>query len=547
MTLAADNAIDAGTVVLGPATKGDNIVLGAPSSAGTLGLQTADLATITAGMLEVGYRQEDATASFTGAISIAGAGGISLNPATIPTLLLVTGGSGGTVTQTEPITFSAAGGTLGVIAGGNATLNGANSVSTFAGYADNGSAIAFSDHGPLTVGALPAQQLGVAVDPTTGLAGSASMTSSGNLPSNPLAGATAIGGGTVAVTTTAGNLTLADNVTASGETVTLTAVGTIDQTAGVITAGTLTGSSIGGATLPDGNLVTSLGAFTDTGAGSTGIAFSNAQALGTTGTVSSVSGPVALTTTGTVSNLTIGAAVTATGSTITLTTTDAGSNLTLGAAVTAAGSVTLYSAGTIDQTAGVITATTLNGTSVGGASLTQGNLVTSLGAFTDIGDGSTGIAFTNAQALGTTGTVSSATGPITLTTTGTGSNLTLGAAVTAAGNSVTLTTTGAGSNLALGAAVTAAGTVTLDSTGTVDQTAGVITAATLTGPSVGGASLMGHNLVTALGAFTDTGAGSTGIGFTDAQSLVTTGSVSSAIGPITLTTVTPTITSPGRT
>ena len=128
------------------------------------------------------------------------------------------------------------------------------------------------------------------------------------------------------------------------------------------------------------------------------------------------------------------------------------------------------------------------------------------------------------------------TGPITLTTTGAGSNLTLGAAVTATGNTVTLTTTGAGSNVMLQAAVTAASAVTLDATGTIDQTAGVITAATLTGVSVGGASLTGQNLVGSLGPFTDTGAGSTGIAFTDAQALGTAGTVSSASGPIALTT-----------
>ena len=141
MTFAANSTINAGTgtVVLGPATTGDNIVLGAPGSAGTLGLQTADLATITAGMLEVGYRTQAAGPSFTGGTSIGGAAGITLNPTDIPTLLLVTGGAGGTITQTEPITFSAAGGSLGVITGGTATLNGANTAGTFAGYADNGS------------------------------------------------------------------------------------------------------------------------------------------------------------------------------------------------------------------------------------------------------------------------------------------------------------------------------------------------------------------------------------------------------------------------
>ncbi len=114
MTLAANSTINAGsgTIVLGPATTGDTIVLGAASSAGTLGLQTTDLATMTAGMIQVGYRTEAATASFTGSIAIDGAG-ISLNPADVPALLLVTGGAGGTVTQTAPVTFSAAGGSSG--------------------------------------------------------------------------------------------------------------------------------------------------------------------------------------------------------------------------------------------------------------------------------------------------------------------------------------------------------------------------------------------------------------------------------------------------
>ena len=81
--------------------------------------------------------------------------------------------------------------------------------------------------------------------------------------------------------------------------------------------------------------------------------------------------------------------------------------------------------------------------------------------------------------------------------------------------------------------MTAAGnTVTLDSAGTIDQTAGVITAATLTGTSVGGASLTGQQSGRPRSArFTDTGAGSTGIAFTDAEALGTTGTVSSASRP----------------
>jgi hypothetical protein len=295
--------------------------------------------------------------------------------------------------------------------------------------------------------------------------------------------------------------------------VALDSAGTIDQTAGVVTAPTLTGTSVGGASLTGNNQVAALGPFTDTGAGSAGVAFIDARALNTAGTVSSASGPVALTTSGTGSTLTLGAAVTATGSTVTLTTAGAGSNLTLDAPVTAADNVALDSAGTIDQTGGVITAASLTGTSVGGANLPGQNLVPTLGAFSDTGADSTGIAFTDAQALGTSGTVSSVSGPVTLTTTGGGSNLTLGAAVTAAGN-----------------------TVTLDSAGTIDQTAGMITAATLTGVSVGGTSLTGQNQVAALGPFADTGAGSAGIAFKNTRALGTTGTVSSASGPITLIT-----------
>ena len=117
-----------GTVVLGPATTTLNVVLGAASTGTTLGLQSTDFATITAGMVEVGYRAEDATASFTGDISIGGAAGISLNPAGFPALLLVTGEAGGTVTQTQPVIFTAPGGTLGIIAGGNVSLTLANRV-----------------------------------------------------------------------------------------------------------------------------------------------------------------------------------------------------------------------------------------------------------------------------------------------------------------------------------------------------------------------------------------------------------------------------------
>ena len=155
LTLSSEEGgvIDAGTgtVVLGPATPTLNVVLGAPSGEGSLGLQTGDLGTITAGMVQIGYRAEDGTPSFTGNITVAGAAGITPNAANFPGLLLVTGGAG-TVSQTEPISFP--GGTLGIIADANVTMGSGNSIGTLAGFTDGG-LLSFSNGAPLTVGNMP--------------------------------------------------------------------------------------------------------------------------------------------------------------------------------------------------------------------------------------------------------------------------------------------------------------------------------------------------------------------------------------------------------
>jgi filamentous hemagglutinin family protein len=480
MTFSPASTIEAGsgTLLLGPATLTENVVLGALGGAGTLGLQATDFATMSAGALQVGYRAVNGTASLTGSITI---GGTADFAPTFPTVLLVTGG---TVTQTQPISF-ATGGALGVIAGGNVTLGAANAVGTLAGYADNSGSFAFTDSRALTAGTMTVAQLGVGLD-ANGVAGTAPMLGGAGNPSNPLSGVTAVGGGNVALTTTAGALTLAANVSANGETVTLTSAAAIDQTGGVITAATLTGSSVGGATLEQANAVGTLGPFSDTGAGNaTGLDFTDSQALQTAGLVSST-GP------------------------LTLTTTNGG--LTLGGNVTAIGeTVTLASAGPIDQTGGIITAALLTGGSDGGATLNDANAVPTLGPFGDTGTGNaTGLSFTDGEALATAGLVSS-TGPITLTTTAGG--ITFGGGVTANGQTVTLNVAGA-----------------------IDQTNGVITAAILTGNSVGGATLTDANAVGTFGPFSDTGTGNiTGLSLTDGQALQTAGLVSST-GPLILTT-----------
>ena len=258
--------------------------------------------------------------------------------------------------------------------------------------------------------------------------------------------------GTVSLSGGTGGITLNANV-ASGSTVNLTSAGTISQTAGSISATTLSGSSVRGATLTSTNAVGTLANFSDTGSGNTtGLSFTNGQALTVNGVSST--GPIALKTTGNGSNITLAGSVSASGTT-----------------------VALISAGTIGQTGGSITAATLGGSSVGGATLTGTNAVGTLANFSDTGgSNTTGLSFTNGQALTVNGV--SSTGPIALTTTGTGSNMTLAGNVTASGN-----------------------TVALVSAGTIGQTGGSITAATLTGSAAATVSLLGANAVANLGNF----------------------------------------------
>lgn len=77
--------------------------------------------------------------------------------------------------------------------------------------------------------------------------------------------------------------------------------------------------------------------------------------------------------------------------------------------------------------------------------------------------------------------------------------------------------------------------MTLNSAGTITQMGGTITAAALTGSSVGGASLTRANQVANLGnvsgGFSNTGSGA--LSFTDARSLTTANTISSA-GDLTL-------------
>ncbi|MGN6657345.1 MAG: beta strand repeat-containing protein [Rhodanobacter sp.] len=155
---------------------------------------------------------------------------------------------------------------------------------------------------------------------------------------------------------------------------------------------------------------------------------------------------------------------------------------------------TLTSAGAISQSAsGIITAGTLTGISAGSTTLNAANRVGTLGAFTTGGD----FAFNNAQSL-TVNNAPSANG--------------------GAGN-LTLTTTGASSDLILASTLTG-NTVRLGAGRNINQTAGAIHAATLTGGSAGSTTLTGANHIGALGSFS-----AAGFNLSNAQSLAVTGPV----------------------
>ena len=245
----------------------------------------------------------------------------------------------------------------------------------------------------------------------------------------------------------AGNLTLtasgasSDLILAStltGNTVTLGAGRSINQTAGSIHATTLTGSSVGSTTLNGANRIGTLGSFT-----AAGFALTNAQALAVTGAVDGGASTSLKTTSG---DLAINGSVKGTTTTL-----------------TSAGAIT-------EGAAGSITAGTLTGSSAGATTLNGTNRIGTLGSFT-----AASFALSNAQALAVSGTLDGGASASLKTTSG---DLAINGAVK--GTATTLTSAGA----------------------ITEGAAGIITAGTLTGSSVGATTLNGANQVGTLGSFT---------------------------------------------
>jgi filamentous hemagglutinin family protein len=221
----------AGRVLLGPVTTTDSIVLG---GAGALGLTSADLASISAGVLQIGYRNKNGTPLLTGDINITAP--ITVDTTKLPTLLLVTGGN---VTEAPGSFVTSTGGAplaLGVLAGGSVSMAQSNQVGVLAGVTDGVAANGFlfrNDGASLTVDSVSQPIRGVAFDPTTSIPSTTIMT--GPVP-NPLSGVTTNGGNIALHTTTAGDLILAQNLNANGAQVALVSTGNAREAGGTVAA-----------------------------------------------------------------------------------------------------------------------------------------------------------------------------------------------------------------------------------------------------------------------------------------------------------------------
>jgi hypothetical protein len=412
---------------------------------GTVSLIAGGVLTLPAGSINTGSANLTLTSNggslatpgaLSGAnISLTGHGGVALNNnvTAAGTLGLF---SGAAISQGAGII------TAGSLIGssvGSTTLGQANKIGTLdhfsaANFGLN-NAWTLSVNGPLT---------------TTGDTGNISLkTTSGDLIVHA-----DLAGGAVALTS-AGNLTLTKNL--KGTTVALSSGGNLNQSGGIITAGVLSGSAAGSATLNQANRIAALGAFSS----ANGLSLTSSQAL-------TVNGPVS------------GGASTA------LTTTAGG--LVINGAVSGT-TTTLKSAAAITEGAGgSITASTLSGQSAGATALNGNNHIGTLGKFSAASFG-----LTNAQTLTVSGPLSGGSGAALTTTAG---------------------------NLVINAAISGT-TTTLKSAGAISEGAGgSIAANRLDGQSVGATSLDGTNHIGTLGRFS-----AASFGLTNAQGLTVSGPV----------------------
>ncbi len=386
----------------------------------------------------------------------------------------------GTISQTGGvITAGLLTGSAG--AGSSATLNQANVITSLGGFTANG--FSLTDAGGLAVtGAVNGGAGGVSLSTTGDLTIGAALASTNGPISLTAAGASSDIMLNAAVNAGTGSVTL--NATGTGGTITQGA-------AGVLTAGTLTGASNAATTLTAAtNRITNLGAFTANGFGLT-----DADGLAATGAVNGGVGGIALQTSGT---LTVNAGLSTANGPIGLTATGAGSDIALAANLGAGtGAVTLTAADAVAQSTGAITAASISGSSGGAFDLgavAPNNDVAQLGAITAGGT----VSYRDINGF-TVASPLASSGNVTLIA----ESGTLGLAADLNGQTVSLNA----------------------SSGALTQTAGIITADTLTGFVSLAATLDGNNQITNLGGLT-----ANSLSLTDLGGLTVTGSTGPGLG-----------------
>ena len=422
----------------------------------------------------------------TGALTAISGGALNLGSGSIGGALVATGA--GDITQSGALSVT---GTSSLDAGSGAiTL--ANAGNDFGGAVTaTGQGVSLEDIGDLTIASL-----------NSGTNATVSLTAGGalTLPASSIATGTAdltlaANGGSLLVpgALSGANVTLigrdgislGNNLSSAG-TVTLTSSnGAISQSGGVITAGTLTGSSHSNTTLNQANLVGQLGNFS-----AANFSLVNAQALAVTGVLSTVGGSGAISLTTTNGALDVQQALS--GGAITL---DSAGSLALATNITGS-AVTLTSDGNISQSGGVIQAGTLTGSAAGSATLSKANKIGTLGNFS----ATNGLALSNAQALTVSGTVDGGSSTQLITTAGT-----LTAGGTIKGDAIALAGQG---GVALNGTVNAgAGDIALTSAGgaITEGSAGALIGGGLSGTSAGAMSLGGANQIVTLGNITTGG------------------------------------------
>jgi filamentous hemagglutinin family protein len=518
-TLSGAGAVSGFTFVDAPSVVGGNVA-GLNVTSGVLNLSThRSTASAVLGDVSAAFGAQ-APSGFSGLWHIASAGGFTVDsPLTAGAVSINTGGAGNLVvseplTATGAVTLNSPGGSivesgagaitapsLGGVANGYVTLNGANQVASVSGFTNAGSGgFGLTDSGLLTIsGALSAG---------SGALSLKGMTSDGFVFNAPVTA-----GGVTSIQTQ-GGINLNSLLTSGGALQLYAFGGAISEGAnGVISAPSLSGGAEG-LNAPNANAIATLAGFGRTGA-SDPITLNDAQALTITGAVSSGSGFIQVTA----PSLTVNAGVTATGN-IGLT---AQSNLTLNARVSATGNETLTATtGSISEgSGGVAWAVGLTTGSAGATTLNGANHVSQI-----LGAAANGFSFNDTVRLEVDGAVGAGTGNLTLTGTTTG-GFYFDAPITAAGTG-TFSTPG---GIVFNSSATFGGALSVTSTtyGVSEGPAGTISAPSLTGSAVAGLDLMGANQIGSIAGFSTPG----NFNFTDSSALQVTGALT-ASGEITL-------------